>query len=300
MKLAITGANSSVGRNLLTHITSQDQFSAVAGVRSSRSMQSLPSAAAITPALIDYADTGGMTEAFTGTDCVIHLAGVLFPGRGDSYRKANVETTAAVVEAARRAQVAQIIFVSVVGADPASRNPYWRSKGEAEELVKASGLAATVLRTPMLLGPDTAGGQSLAATASRSTARVPGGGHYQVRPLDVDDLSAAILQACRRPPEQHVTHELVGPEPVSYAELIRGMASAMDNEIRIAAIPVAWLRLFAAVSHTIKRAGISPAILEVITCDETVTHNADSDLGVQLTPLSKTLEKIANNSKGNS
>ncbi len=300
MKLAITGANSSVGRNLLTEIASQNEFSAVAGVRSSRSMESLPGAPGITPALIDYADTGGMTEVFTGADCVVHLAGVLFPGRGDSYRKANVETTAAVVEAARRAQVARVLFVSVVGADPASKNPYWRSKGEAEELVHASGLAATVLRTPMLLGPDTAGGQSLAATASRSTARVPGGGRYQVRPLDVDDLSAAILQSCRQPPGNQATHELVGPEPLSYADLIRRMAAAIGNDIRIASIPVAGLRLIAAASHAIKRAGISPAILEVITADETVSHNADSDLGVQLTPLAETLEKIANNSRGNS
>lgn len=300
MKLAITGANSSVGRNLLIQIASQDEFSAVAGVRSSRAMKSLPEAPGISPALIDYGDIESMTKAFTGADCVVHLAGVLFPGRGDSYRKANVDTTAAVVEAAQKAGVNSIVFVSVVGADTRSPNAYWRSKGEAEDCVTSSGLKATVLRTPMLLGPDTAGGQALATMAARSKARLPGGGSYQVRPLDVDDLTAAILQACRHPSEGNATHELVGGEPLSHADLVRRMASTLNHDIDITSIPVIWLRLLSAVSHTIKRAGISPTIIEVITADETVAHNADSDLGVLLTPLSETLTKIANSSKENS
>lgn len=293
MKTAVTGANSSVGRNLLGHIAEQRDVTAVAGVRSEHAAAALPEAEGVRSTLVSYEDVDGLAEAFKGVDSVVHLAGVLFETRNSSYRKANVETTAAVVEAAKRAQVTHILFVSVMGADANSSNAYLRSKGEAENLVTGSGMAATVIRTPMLLGPDTAGGQALAGSASGGTARVPGGGQYTVRPLDVDDLSRAILQACRNPPEGSVTHELVGPEPLRYRELIERTATAMDRDVRIATVPIWLLRFLSGASYLFKRSGMSPAIIDVITANETVSENADRDLGITLTPLSETLEKIA-------
>jgi hypothetical protein len=37
---------------------------------------------------------------------------------------------------------------------------------------------------------------------------------------------------------------------------------------------------------------MTPAVIDVITSDETVQANADVELGVTLTPLSATLEKL--------
>ena len=37
---------------------------------------------------------------------------------------------------------------------------------------------------------------------------------------------------------------------------------------------------------------MTPTVIDVITADETVRTNADVDLGVSLTPLSATLEKL--------
>jgi len=37
---------------------------------------------------------------------------------------------------------------------------------------------------------------------------------------------------------------------------------------------------------------MTPTVIDVITSDEMVTHNADTDLGITLTPLSDTLAKL--------
>jgi hypothetical protein len=37
---------------------------------------------------------------------------------------------------------------------------------------------------------------------------------------------------------------------------------------------------------------MTPAVIEVITLDEVVKHNADKELGVALTPLTLTLQKF--------
>src|SRR5690606_37757978 len=123
-----------------------------------------------------YSDSQGLIQAFQGADSVIHLAGILFESPGNTYQGANVDSTAAVVNAVRAAGVRRLLFVSVLGASAQSANPFYRTKGEAEALVLAAGLQATVLRTPLLLGPDTAGGQALLREASAGNTRLLGGG----------------------------------------------------------------------------------------------------------------------------
>ncbi len=292
MKLVITGANSSVGRNLLQHIAAREDVTAIAGVRSQQAADSLPQAANIEPAVISYEDIDGLHRSLEAADSVIHLAGVLFETAQASYQRANVDSTAAVVEAARKAGVGHLVLISVLGAAADSDNAYYRSKGEAERRVIGSGLPASVIRTPMLLGAETAGGQALVTTAAAGRARLLGGGRHRVRPLDVDDLSRAILRTCQYPPDQPVTHELIGPEALDFAQLVERTAAMMEKRVTITSVPIWLVRLFAGMRHLFRRRGLSPDIVDVITSSEEVTRNADHELGITLTPLPQTLAKL--------
>jgi len=292
MKIAVTGANSSVGQNLLAHVVGETQISIIAGVRSDKAAASLPDSPRIESRIITYDKVDQLAEALAGADCVVHLAGILIEYKGSKYQTANVDATAAVVAAAKQASCKHVVFISVVGADPTSTNPYFKSKGDAEKAVADSGLSATIIRTPILLGPDTAGGLALLSSAKQETAKVLGGGFYTQRPLDIDDLNTAILRCCEAQAEGVVTHELVGPEPVRYHDLITRVADMMGKTVKVSAIPVWVAKLGAWVTSTLKGGGMTPAVIDVITMDEEVQHNADAELGVKLTPLSQTLEKI--------
>ena len=197
MKIAVTGANSSVGLELLARLRERDDVEAVACVRSERAAAEIPASPRARVRIASYEDRAALTEALAGAECVVHLAGILIEGRGTSYESANVETAVAVAEAAARAGVEHLVLVSVVGADPASANRYFRTKGLAERAFAESGVPVTIVRTPILLGPGTAGAFSLARTVRRRHARLLGGGHYTMRPLDVDDLGEAIVRICR-------------------------------------------------------------------------------------------------------
>lgn len=291
MKLCLTGANSSVGRNLLQHLRQQEGCSAVALVRSAEALAALPQAENIDARAVDYADHAALVDAMRGTQAVVHLAGILFEGKHTRYQSANVESTAAVVRAAQQARVPHIIFISVLGADPSSRNPFHRSKGEAEKLVLESGLAATVLRTPLLLGPDCAGGKALLREARSGTAKLLGGGRHEVRPLDVDDLSEGILAACRHPKGARVL-TLCGPTRVPYHTLVTQVAAQEGRAVQIASAPLWLVKTLSGINHAIKGYGFSPAIVDVITASEDVEDNADVALCLTLTPLQRTLAKL--------
>jgi len=292
MKICITGANSSVGQNLLTHLIRHSDCELVAGVRSERAFASLPQSEQIKPTIISYQDEQSLKDAMAGADCVIHLAGILIESKHSNYASANVAATAAVANAAAQQGVKHLIFISVVGASPQARNAYFRSKGSGEELVKQSGVPATVMRTPILLGPGTAGASSLIAAAQGPQTKVLGGGTYTMRPLDTDDLSAALVKLSLEPAEGNRTLELVGPEPVRYCDLIKRTAAVLGNEVEVGTVPVWLAKLGSAVTSTLKGGGMTPTVIDVITSDEVVEENADTAIGIQLTPLDETIQRI--------
>ena len=291
-RIAVVGANSAVGAALLAQVADGDALDVVAAARRPEALERLPRSPRITPRVVDYGRSESLIEAFAGAGVVVHLAGILFESRTSDYRSGNVEVTRAVVEAARSAGVGHVVFVSSLGADPRSRNGYFRSKGEAEGIVAGSGLGATIIRTPLLLGPGTAGGRALVAAASGPAARVLGGGAHRLRPLDVDDLCRAVLGCYERPASDVRTCDLVGPETLTHRELIERTADRLGREVSFRSTPVWLARLAAGLAGLVRKGGMTPAVVDVITSDEAVDGNADGELGVSLTPLSDTLAKL--------
>jgi uncharacterized protein YbjT (DUF2867 family) len=292
VNIAITGANGSVGNILLRYLADQVDIHAIACVRSARSAAALPASPTISPRVIHYDDREGLASALRGAGSVVHLAGILLESPTSTYQTANVDATRAVVEACRKAGVPHLVMVSVLGADPDSPNPYLSSKGRAERIVAESGLSATVIRTPILLGPGTAGARAVVHAASQRSVTLLGGGRHVIRPLDVDDLSRAILRCCGAPRAGAAVYELVGPEQVTYREVVARTAMLMGREVSVRSMPVSLAKLGTTVAGWTKRGGMTPTVIEVITSDEAVEKNADVELGVTLTPLSSTLEKL--------
>lgn len=292
MNLAITGANSGVGRILLRHLAARRDVHTVACVRSARAAATLHGADGTSVREIDYADREGLAAVLTGADCVVHLAGILFESDASNYQTANVAATQAVVEACRKAGVPYVVLISVLGADAESTNRFWASKGCAERSVAESGLAATIIRTPILLGPGMAGAGAILHAAAQRSVTLLGGGRHSVRPLDVDDLSRAIVR-CGEAPRSGVTiHELVGPEPTAYRDVIARTAALMGHDVAIRSMPIWLAKAGAAISGWTRRGGMTGTVIDVITSDEAVQANADTELGVALTPLSTTLGNL--------
>ena len=227
-----------------------------------------------------------------GAASVVHLSGILIESATASYERANVAATQTAVDACRSAGVPHLVLVSALGADVHSPNRYRRSKGEGERLVERSGLDATIIRTPILLGPGTAGASAIVRSVTSGNVKLLGGGRYMMRPLDIDDLSRAILGVCRKHPSGVHIHELAGPEPISYRDLIERVAAMMGRTVSLGIVPIWAAKLGAAIGSRMKGGGVTPTVIDVITTPESVTHNADADLGVTLTPLSATLDKI--------
>lgn len=299
MRIVVTGANGNVGKNLLAHVSRAGDITAVAAVRSERAAGAVPAGPGVEVRVVAADNVDDLARNLTGADSLVHLSGILIESKTATYEQANVAATEIAVEACRRAGVPHIVLISALGADPQSSNRYRRSKGEGERAVQQSGLDGTIIRTPILLGPDTAGAAGIVRPILSGKVSLLGGGRYLMRPLDIDDLSAAILSACRHHPKGAHVHDLAGPEPITYRDLVGRVAGLMGRTVTYGGVPLWVARVGAAINSAFKGGGgFNTTVIDVITTSETVTHNADADLGITLTPLSTTLDKIVTAWKG--
>lgn len=294
MKIVITGANGAVGQAILRCGAGQASLDTlVAAVRSERA------AGEIRPllsernsvALISFGDPASLDAALQGASAVIHLAGILFERPDSSYVQANVESARGVVEAAKRCSVAKVVLISATGADETSSNGYYRTKGQAEALVRASGLHYTILRAPLLLGPETEGGAALVRNASGGKAKLIGGGHHYQQPLYVDDLARAALAATQPSVADDRTLDLVGPVSLPDRELVERAAKRLGRTVKISSIPKGLLKFGLTLRGRSNGPGFSLAVLEVITADTRLDPQpAASALGIRLTGIDEMIQ----------
>jgi uncharacterized protein YbjT (DUF2867 family) len=294
MKIVITGANSAVGQAILRCGPKLDDANMyVAAVRSARALEQIRSKQGDANGVvqISYDDPASLDAAFQDASAVIHLAGILFENPYSTYEQANVASTRAVVEAATRSAVKKIVLVSATRADEASSNRYYRTKGQAESLVFASGLNYTVLRAPLLLGPDTAGSAALQRNVSGTRAKLIGGGRNFQQPLHVDDLARAASAATQPTIANNLILDLVGPVSLSERELVERSARLLGRQIRIGSIPKFWLSLVLGIRQRISRGGFSLDALEVITANTHLNPQPAADaLGIKLTGIDEMIK----------
>jgi len=161
-------------------------------------------------ATADLASGTGVREATTGVDVVLHLASL--PYRGRRTDAVDIEGTRTLTEAAARAGVGHVIYVSIVGAD-AIPWPYFRKKLAAEERLRSGQVAWSIVRAtqfyPLL---DTMLSWAARLPVLAGPANVPG------RPVDPADVAARLIAAAESGPSLAVA-EFAGPEVLTFAEL---------------------------------------------------------------------------------
>lgn len=245
MDIVITGANGAVGTALIRHLSAAAPVGAVhlrALVRSPAGARSLQ-ALGVQGIVVDYRQPEALRGAVAGADVAVHLAGALSPRRGETLLQANVETTRALVEAATSAGLKTFVYLSFPDADPGSQNQYLRSKGMAEAIIQQAGFAGAIFRVPMILGPESPSTVQLRRMANAPLLPLVSGGAVRLQPIAQADVLAAIAWAMAVAPRPLRVLNLVGPETLTYAALLRQVCERLGKRPRVLPIPkaAAWL-----------------------------------------------------------
>jgi uncharacterized protein YbjT (DUF2867 family) len=151
----------------------------------------------------------GLDAAVDGVDTILHLAG---GQKGDDIATRNL------VEAAARAGVRHVVYISVIGADRVPLG-WLRMKLAAERTIAESGLPWTTLRAAQFHDLVY---KTVRAMAKLPVVPVPGGLRFQ--PVDAGDVAARLVELALGEPAGLVP-DLAGPTVYPIGDLIKSYLS---------------------------------------------------------------------------
>ena len=163
-----------------------------------------------------------LRELLADFDSIIHLAGAESLGGKQHVQRVDVDGTETLIKAARFHNLSQIIFLSRLNATPHAKYKLLRAKGEAERLIRQSGIPYTIIRSASVFGRNDRFTNAIATTAAWSWPFVllPRGGDTVMQPLWVEDLARCIVDSIGRKDLINQTIELAGSERLHYREIV--------------------------------------------------------------------------------
>lgn len=178
----------------------------------------------------DVHDADALSRVIQGAEAVINLVGVLQGGRGrNSFQEAHVELPRKVVAACRQNGVRRLIHMSALNADINGPSAYLRSKGEAEAIVRASGLDATLFRPSVIFGRDDAFLNLFAALLRWMPVVVLASPNARFQPVFVEDVAAVVVSSLEDLGSFGKSYDLCGPKVYTLRELVEFAGTATGH-----------------------------------------------------------------------
>jgi nucleoside-diphosphate-sugar epimerase len=239
MKILITGASSTLGKNLTSELLKTENFSI--RLLEHRSPVRNENCEIFQSSLQDII---GLDKACSEVTTVVHLAALTHSSSGKAYFKINEEGTKNLIAACKKNNVSRFIFVSSVAASEDGGH-YGVSKLRCEELVEKSGLDWVILRPSEVYGVkmEEGIGKLVAWVEKFPIIPVIGDGSYFLNPVSVDDVVQVMVGILRNDSIKKETLNLCGPEKMTMNELIDRLAQIQKVQIKKIFLPIWFVRL---------------------------------------------------------
>ncbi len=210
-----------------------------------------------------------LEAACRGAGAVIATANAVAPTHGSSFEAVEGRGYTALLDACARNGCGRFVLVSVPVTPDDSAIPLFHRKRMIEDRLANSGLDHAVLRAAPFMDDWFAligsalptRGDPAPLTARRwpflqrfvgatgqlidrhGIALVPGSAATRHAFIAIDDVAAALVAAADQPALHNATHDLAGPELLSWGEVADLFAEVLGRKVRVLGMPGPVLRL---------------------------------------------------------
>lgn len=286
MNVLVTGGTGYVGQPIVRSLTAAGHQVHV--VQRPNSQRSLHTAAKVSQ--VDLFDHAGLAAVLQDVDAVVHLVGIIReePRQGQTMRRIHVEATRRLLAAAKQAGVERFIHMSALGARADATSGYHRSKYEAEQLVRESGIPYTIFQPSVVFGEGGPGSNfvSLLRQLVEGSVLVPmiGDGAFQLQPVATATVAEAFTKALTAQCAVDQTYQLGGPDVILYRDLLSRLAAVSGRRLRTFSVPVPLMKAVVPVLQRIPTFPLTAdqltMLLEGNVCKDTDSVYQDLDLTV--------------------
>lgn len=171
-----------------------------------------------------------LVGALKGCDAVINLAANQYHPKL-SY-VVNVQGAENLITAMKSAGVKRLIQMSTLATRLAHKGVYGKTKSQADELIKNSGLDWTILKPSLVYGEDPKTIFTTIAGFVKSLPFVPvlGNGQQPFRPVWTEDVAEAVTRVLRSPRTLRKEYDLGSKESLTLNGLIRKIQKVLGKD----------------------------------------------------------------------
>ena len=237
LKIVILGATGFVGRAMVKRLQQDgNDVTVLSRNLNAHLLRLLPPTVKHVNA--DVYDREKLQHAIQGADAVINLVGILNEkgDNGRGFQRAHVELTKTLIQACKNTGVNRLLQMSSLNAGR-GESYYLKSRGEAEQAVKQSGLDWTIFEPSVIFGIGdglfTRFGQLLKMAPVMPLARADA----KFAPVYIGDVVQAFRQALADRKTIGEVYELYGGEIFTLKEIVRMSADQLGLKTLIIPLP---------------------------------------------------------------
>ncbi len=262
MKFFIAGGTGFIGRHLISAL-SKNGYNVRCLVRTEEKAKVCKSVG-FEAAIGDITDRESLKEKLDGCDVAVHLVGIIEEKGDITFERVHVEGTENFVNEAKRAGAKHIFYQSALGASSTSWSKYYKTKAEAEEVIKEGGLPYTIFRPSLVIGKGDGFTERLKELIRLGPfVPIPGDGNAKFQPIYVGDWIKCFLKIFSdNPPSPPFSkggmggiYEFGGPEHLTYNELVVQLMEAMGINKPLIHLPIDMIKLSLPFSGILRKIG---------------------------------------------
>ncbi|MDI6803054.1 MAG: NAD(P)H-binding protein [Bacteroidota bacterium] len=253
MHIFLTGSTGYVGnRILLALINSKNQVSVL--VRN-ESVNKIPDKLKPNLRIIkgDVRNNESYAGELSGCDAVIYLPGLIreFPKRGITFQQIHFDGVKNMIDSSKREGVKRFLLMSANGVKPNASTEYLRTKYDAEEYLKQSGLNWTIFRPSVIFGDENEGRYNFISVIVDLLNQLPlfvpviGNGEYRFQPISIYNVADAFVKSLEIEQTIGRTYSLCGKEVFTYNQLVNIILKIVNRKKMKLHIPVWNMKLLA-------------------------------------------------------
>jgi uncharacterized protein YbjT (DUF2867 family) len=299
-QVTVFGGTGFLGRRIVERLSREGAISRVAVRHPDRFetlAKSIASGQAI-PIAADVRDPSTVAAAIAGSETVVNAVSAYVEKGGVTYTGAHVYGADNIATACQAQNVARLIHISGIGANPASRSRYIRARGLGELAAKKAFPPATVLRPSVMFAVDE-GLLGVLEKLVRSTPIIPliGGGRTRLQPVHVTDVAEAVYQALSKPDAVGKTYELAGTETYTLREILDLVLARKGRSCRFISIPFALASPLSRVLERFPGTPLTVAQVDLLRDDNVLGTGklGFEELGITPQKLRDTISHLARN-----
>lgn len=198
-----------------------------------------------------------LVGALKNADYAVHLIGSIAPPKGQKLEDLHKGQTTQLVAACKKSGT-KILMVTALGSSADADSVYHRTKWQAEEVVRQSGLPYLILRPSLIIGRKVGRRDSklmaryLKLLKEKAKVPVIAGGANRVQPVSVVDLARAMANAIIEGAPLNETLEIGGEQAISMKDLLGLLMDSTGKHKPLQAIPAGLANILAGILETVQ------------------------------------------------